>query len=280
MRKLIKPNIKTEEIYSKCSRKFRDRSLVQRLLSCENSIIETSNRFDELAELHKTYRMIESLADNGVVTSKELRKIYTDKMATKGSIGREDYDRILTIPKNNICPLCGTRVVSTLDHYLPKSKYPSLSVTPNNLIAACRDCNVAKSDTVFVSNYDETLHPYYDNIEKHRWLFCEVIESSPISFKYSIEMIDTADDLLFRRTKNHFETFKLGELYSVKAAEMISGIEYMLKRLYKSSGKKAVLKQIQEDMQSREQIAINSWEAAFYRGILKSEWFIDKWIIL
>ena len=58
--------------------------------------------------------------------------------------GRKYYDKIKAIPKYSKCPFCGVGIVSTLDHYLPKTKYPTYALTPVNLIACCADCNKNK----------------------------------------------------------------------------------------------------------------------------------------
>lgn len=278
MKSLNKPDIKVEDIYCLCAKNFRDENLVARLLSCKKNIIEASDYFDKLAKEHETYKMNEEIINKGIVSDKELKNVYTKKFAKPNSIGKKYYSEILAIPKNNLCPLCGTRIVSTLDHYLAKSKYPSLVVTPNNLIAVCRDCNFDKSDLVFVSSDDETLHPYYDNIENHRWIYCDIIESEPIGFKYSVKIIDTFDKKMYKRIQNHFEIFQLGRLFSIKASELIFGIETMLRRLYSRAGEEAVRLQIEEDMLSQEAVSLNSWQSAFYRGIYNSEWFFTDWI--
>jgi tagatose-1,6-bisphosphate aldolase non-catalytic subunit AgaZ/GatZ len=83
---------------------------------------------------------------------------------------------------------------------------------------------------------------------------------------------------MYNRVQKHFEIFKLGRLYSIKASELIFGIETMLKRLYARAGEDAVRFQIEEEMRSRETISLNSWQSAFYRGIYNSEWFYTDWI--
>ncbi len=278
MKSLKKPTMKVEDIYCLCSEDFRNEDLVERFHLYKKNVIEASNTFDELAVKHETHKMRDKAINVGIVSGDELKKIYTQKFSPKNSIGKKYYSEILAIPQNNLCPLCGARIVSTLDHYLAKSKYPSLVVTPNNLIAACRDCNFDKSDLMFTSKEDETLHPYFDNIDDHRWVYCDIIESYPIGFKYSIKMVETIDKTLYKRIKNHFEVFNLELLYSIKASEMISGIETMLRRLYARTDKEAVRLQIEEDMISREIKSLNSWQSAFYRGIYHSEWFFDEWL--
>lgn len=278
MKHLKKPDIMVEDIYCVCSRDFRDKDLVARLLSCKAGIAEASEKFEELATKHETYKMKEKVSNEGIVTGEELKKIYTQKFAAKNSVGKSYYSEILAIPDNHKCPLCGARDVSTLDHYLAKSSFPSLVLSPNNLVAACRDCNFDKSDNVFTSNENETLHPYYDYIEEKIWVYCNIIESDPVGFKYGIQMADATDITLYKRIKNHFEIFNLELLYSIKACEMFYGIESMLKRLYTRAGKEAVRLQIEEDMLSWETKSINSWQSALYRGINNSGWFFTEWL--
>ncbi len=278
MKSLKKPNLKVDDIYCLCSKDFRDKDLVKRLLESEENVIKASENFDKLAIVHETYKMQEDVTCRGVVSDKELINLYIQKLVPKKSVGREYYDYILAMPYNNICPLCGARIVSTIDHYLPKTHYPSLSVIPNNLIPSCRDCNHEKHDIKFKSKEDETLHPYFDNIENHRWVFCDVIEDDPISFKYSIKMIDSKDEMIYKRIRNHFKVLNLDVLYAIKACDIISGIEVMLKKLYKKTGVDAVREQIKEDMESYEVKSLNSWQSAFYRGVYSSEWFFDVWL--
>ncbi|WFR95705.1 HNH endonuclease [Rhizobium tumorigenes] len=64
----------------------------------------------------------------------------------------------------DICPSCGSPAVTeTLDHYLPKGKYPHFAVTPANLTPMCDPCQRRKGE----STGDATtprffIHPYFD----------------------------------------------------------------------------------------------------------------------
>ncbi|TGA97710.1 hypothetical protein E4665_11460 [Sporolactobacillus shoreae] len=71
-------------------------------------------------------------------------KVYTQKMVPKSQLGRPYYDLFLSLPPNEKCPYCGQKKVSTLDHFLPKSVYTPLIVTPTNLVPSCKDCNTEK----------------------------------------------------------------------------------------------------------------------------------------
>ncbi len=55
-----------------------------------------------------------------------------------------------------VCPYCDAAIISdgnlNIEHFLPKDKYPFLSMHPNNLISACYGCNMSegKSTNYFI----------------------------------------------------------------------------------------------------------------------------------
>ena len=67
--------------------------------------------------------------------------IYKRHFVRNGSPSRPLYEQIRMAPEHGICPLCKQRFVATLDHYLPQTRHPKLTLTPINLIPACSDCN-------------------------------------------------------------------------------------------------------------------------------------------
>ena len=64
--------------------------------------------------------------------------------------------------------------MKNLDHYLPKAKYPTLSVAPNNLIPSCRDCNMDKRDSASCDSQNIPVHLYFDDIPNEPWLHVTV----------------------------------------------------------------------------------------------------------
>lgn len=47
-----------------------------------------------------------------------------------------------------VCKRCGQREDLTVDHILPRSKYPARALDPDNLQVLCRSCNSAKGSSV------------------------------------------------------------------------------------------------------------------------------------
>ncbi|WP_247458982.1 HNH endonuclease signature motif containing protein [Bradyrhizobium sp. 153] len=64
------------------------------------------------------------------------------------------------------CPMCGSSVTGTVDHYLPKEDFPEFSVMAANLVPACSHCNSGKKGRTFrgTSRNERFLHPYFDSL--------------------------------------------------------------------------------------------------------------------
>lgn len=64
----------------------------------------------------------------------------------------------------SLCPACGEAgAPNTLDHYLPKGKYPHFCITPLNLFPMCDACQTAKKEKTMDKNDDRIfIHPYFD----------------------------------------------------------------------------------------------------------------------
>ena len=202
------------------------------------------------------------------VTAKEMSWLYENKMVGKTAPGRPVYDAIKTASPQGRCPLCGHRDVTTVDHYLPKSAYAALSVNPANLVPACSECNRMKSSAV-----KDFLHPYYDNVERDRWLWARVLETSPPAVQFAVQPPETWPSGLADRVHRHFATFGLGLLYSMQAARLISGIQGRLDVLLRDGGSAAVHDHLCQDEESWQRTGLNSWQAACYGALTASDWF-------
>ncbi|WP_371371073.1 HNH endonuclease [Sporomusa aerivorans] len=278
MRKLKKPTDRVEDVFLDCISNIESSDFKKKLQSCISEISCATEEFEikvETNQLH-TIRKMNTIA--GIVTKDEMCKVYTDKMAKKSAPGRKYYDTYMALPKNGICPLCGQRVVSTLDHYLPKKKYPTLAVTPSNLVPACKDCNKDKGEKEFENSAQETVHPYFDDIESDVWLYAKIIEENEVAFTFYVQKPESWTDTMYQRVKNHFSMFKLKALYGSHSAEEISSLKGLLTKLYKRTGSNGVSDQLKEYYESNKEVHLNSWKTAMYRALYKSKWFCEEWI--
>lgn len=175
MRSIPKPSDDPKNVYSTCISRVENPDLKNRLESVADNVRDAAVEYDRNATDGSLYLLEEHDNVAEVVSRQEMEKVYTSRMAQKGTPGRPIYDKLKASAPYGICPFCGQRTVSTLDHYLPKAYFPALVVLPYNLIPACSDCNKAKLDKVPQTAETQTLHPYYDNVNE-QWLYAKVNE--------------------------------------------------------------------------------------------------------
>lgn len=275
MRIMVKPDLVAKDVYEIYISKVKNKIFKDKLLEISDSIEAADLEYKEKSA-EQTWFLIESSDSvNGVVSKAEMEKVYTQRMVGQKAPGRDLYDKIKNSAPNGICPLCGQRTVSTLDHFLPKSDFPSLVVLPLNLIPACSDCNKAKLDKVPSQESEQTLHPYYDDVAHEQWLFAEVKETTPGYILFYISYVDVYDEVLNERIKFHFKELDLGSLYMSNANSTVTEIQFRLHKLYEKGGKNAVKAYLEEEEESRRENHVNSWHTAAYQAMMNSDWFCD-----
>ncbi|MDO8330314.1 MAG: hypothetical protein Q7T36_07585 [Fluviicoccus sp.] len=275
MKTLPEPAFNSREVIESCTSRIHNRELAERICSVIPYVENIEQGYKELGVTGGLFEIPSEASVNGVVSSLEMIKLYEGSLSKKGSSSRHYYDKIKLEAKNDICPLCSQRVVKTLDHYLPKSSHPALAVSPINLIPACSDCNKLKLDHLAVAAEDQTLHPYFDDVSSLVWLEATVMESSPPSVLYKVHESSSADQVLIKRIRRHFEVFGLQELYASQAASEMVSIRYALLEFFESSGVDGLKSFLGHQARTRSKADSNSWSAALYRAISESEWFCE-----
>lgn len=280
MRKMKKPEIKIGLIITECANNYRDKELKKKFDESINFIEKYSEKFDQEMLNHNIHSLNPQDNVNTILKKEDMVKLYTDKFTKKSQGGRKYYDILMVSAENGQCPFCGVRLVATLDHFLPKNLFPALTVSPLNLVPACRDCNSSKGEKQFLCYEDTHLHPYYDNIENEIWLEAEVIidSSSEIVVLYKVIKPDLWDGSLFERVKNHFELFDLQKLFSYQAMDEITSVKYKLKQLKKFAGVEALYEDLFDSLKSCERITLNGWKPALYRTLYKNKWFVETYL--
>jgi hypothetical protein len=281
MRHLSRPKDKNQqffnagEVFLTCVSMVKNRALKDQLLSIRPQIEIEANDYDYKAENKLLYqKQPHTPAMN--IDNQEMIRIYTDRMVDIKSKGRPIYDEILAAPPNQTCPLCGLGTVSSLDHYLPKSKFPVYSVTPNNLVPACNWCQIKKGEYYPQTEGKQLLHPYFDNIDNDVWLEAEVVVGIPAGFSYFASPPNHWTPAAKERVASHLEKLNLSILFSCNAGSRLAEIRGRLTKLYQNvGGYEAVREHLSEELLSIEADHKNSWTAAMYRAAIDSDWFCD-----
>lgn len=277
MKKICKPIEQVKEVYNVCISKINDDEKKKIMEECIDELVEDEKLYEEKAMRGELSQFPQKEIMCNAITIEEMKKVYSYRMVNKKQPGRIYYNKLLNLVE--ICPFCGVRDVSTLDHYLPKSKYASIVVTPINLLPVCRDCNINKDTINPVNDGEEIWHPYYDDFQQFRWLFVCVKQVTPPNIKYYINIPDDlANDKIIKKIKSSFIRLKLGSLYSKNAVKEMKDIEFYMKTLKTNVGISGVKQQLEMMYESFKQNDINSWKVALYENLKDNDWYIEKYL--
>ena len=276
MKTLPEPDFNVQEVLESCTAGLRDRGLARRLVGLLPTLEAAEQDYVDLGPGARLFEIAASYDVASSVSSAEMSTLYKGTLSRQGSRARRFYDRLKTAAPNDICPLCGQRVVKTLDHYLPKASYPTYALTPLNLVPACSDCNKSKLDRQAVDAGDQTLHPYFDDVDGFSWLVAEIRESSPPAAVFSVRPPDTLDATTAARLRVHFTTLGLGELYAAQAGSEMVSIRFALTEAAAARGVEGVHALLAHQARTRTLAARNSWIAALYTALAESVWFCSE----
>lgn len=204
------------------------------------------------------------------VSSAQLADLY-ERVLVKGG-ERPVYDALKARARFRRCPLCGQRDVQTLDHYLPRSEYPELCVTPANLVPCCRDCNSAKHEHVPATQDEQTFHPYFDNWSQTVVLQAAVAVADTVDVAFSISP-QAASPVWIERARAHFKLLNLGPLYSEHAAVELVQRKKDFQSTFLTEGASGLRKDLEAEAESRSFPFLNAWQPALYRGLALSKPF-------
>lgn len=273
MRSLPRPAINVRESLDACLPHLADPNLVARLGQVRDALAEAETAYIARGGDGTLYQIAPTLDVAGIVSRDEMVALYSGTFRRKKTEGRKLYNKLKGLAPNGICPLCGAQQAKTLDHCLPKSGYPTFSITPSNLVPSCSDCNRAKLAHQPGGENDQSLHPYFDHVDDAQWLFAEVLEESPAAVKYFTDPPAGWPGTKRERVARHFISLELGPLFTAQASDHLPGMRYRLQRLLARVGVDAVRGHLSEELEDLRRDRQNSWQIAMYDALVASDWY-------
>ncbi len=271
MRRLNRPPFLARDTLDLCIASIQDQGLTDRLAEIANEVEAAEAIYVQRGDLEQLFLVPQTIGI-GRLTVDEMKRVYKGTFA-KSARTRNIYDRLKKLPVNDICPMCGQRTVSSLDHYLAQSLHSVLVISPINLVPACNDCNKAKLDAQPMTAADQTLHPYFDNVDDQPWLYALVEETNPASLRFYPDPPGDWSAVKRERVFNHFRTFGLGMLYASHSGVELTNIRYGLQRIAERGSVEDVRAEMTDRAKSAEASHINSWQTAMYYALAESDWF-------
>lgn len=175
----------------------------------------------------------------------------------------------------NKCAYCGIGGIDSMDHYVPKEKYPEYSVHPFNLVPSCSKCNSKKSDLFIKNECRAIFNPYCDKEERQVLKLTINQGDSPRNITFKID---------FRHNiyKEHIARLEIIKKYKSEAIYIFSNLTGMLMsgfygfsqdspnlENYNKNMKKQLNKSILEVGKER---GINSVDYLVYKAFYNSEY--------
>ncbi len=179
------------------------------------------------------------------------------------------------------CPMCGSGSTGHLDHYLPRGAYPEFSIFTANLVPACQHCNSSGKATTFKGTAPERfIHPYFDTLADRALWRVRFIAPLP-AVNFEIEVEDWLNGDARTRVLFHLKHVLGGQFQMAMRTRWSRLPIHILHRSGDalSLNEAVVTREIAYlSGYSETSHGLNSWEAAFYRG-LDADPTARRWIL-
>ena len=261
---------KAEEVFEECARDFTTKIEYTRIaLTYLTHVKLCSDEYSGYVPRNiglLSHPQVDKLKEDDVEI---IKKLYTDKFSKKDTVGYKYY-KLIRLNANGVCPICGRGAPKTLDHFLPKSEYPLLCVTPCNLVPICRDCNTEKKDITSIDYFGLPFHPYFDVMD-NQWIECTIdfIDARSFSVEFFNGYDKTKDINMWRKYNVHIEAYGIADTFASCAIEEINNMKKNYYDLLKECGEASVKDELIKVTRSAEAVDVNSWKSALYRGLSK-----------
>lgn len=210
--------------------------------------------------------------DIPAVDSSELVWLYDNQVAKLGRPARQIYDRIIH-SSSRVCAYCQYGRSTTLDHFVPKSKHPGLAIVPWNLVPCCRDCNHNLREIFSDQPEEQFLHPY-STPNLGRWLFGEVVHSTPTVVRFYPQPHSGLPDQIRERVSYQFRTLGLNQMYSEVSARDLTETSRMLESIGRFDGPIGVRRHLEQTATAASVgLGENSRRAALFEALSNDEWY-------
>lgn len=252
-----------DEIFTNCTNLIKNiENRKDRILSYKSVIDINNESYSECFRSKIEFKPSFTPFDSKQLTL-DMIWLYDTKFAKKKSPGRRYYNDIKLSTPNERCPYCLLNTVRELDHYLPKSVVPVLSITPQNLVPVCKDCNFQKG-----SSEKLIPNPYFDNLDIDTYLNCniDIINEGILVFSYEIVKPESMDNATFQKLNNLFSKVDILHQYNNLAQDKFYNDIELIKGYTKSEN--TYFESIDAAIRGRSNgFKKNTWEFSYYNAL-------------
>lgn len=174
-----------------------------------------------------------------------------------------------------MCPSCGEAgAPGTLDHYLPKSKFPEFAILLLNLTPMCERCQGEKKTSYMcLGGKRHYLHPYFDTLDSPIFWVNFIPPYATPAFKVELDLSLHIE--LKETVKLHLAGVALEKRFKEFCATKYMHLLKSAKKAREKNPRKPIIEGINFFIDMEEQKGINSWEAVFYRSVRRNNGLLN-----
>lgn len=186
-------------------------------------------------------------------------------------------------PKRQLkyCPMCGTTLPKTYDHYLPAVLFPEFAVHPLNLVPCCGLCNSIKDDDwLCAAGERQYLHAYSDALPDAQFVHVQLHQHAAlqgVGATFSLQRPAGIASAQWRLIDSHFRRLKLIARYDDLGNDEIAEILSDGKAYLDAGGTDARAFLIARAADRKTVYGRNHWTAVLMAG-LSAHPDLDAWI--
>ncbi len=244
----------------------------QRMIDVRGGVLDAYNEYeDALPEVGDL-----DAIDITAVQKEALQHAYTVETAPMTAL----REALIGRPIVARCPFCGIGETATLDHYLPKEKYPEFSIFPPNLVPSCGVCNLRKNDLVVDGKTEVRLflHPCFDPIPDGQFMRVRTrIRFGILSVTYQMMRPPGMEQATFQRLSSHFDKLNLADRYRRMSLGHLGEQYRSFFRAYGTAQDAARVSQklLESAEEKAEVFGENFWLVLLYRALAANQDFRD-----
>lgn len=126
------------------------------------------------------------------------------------------------------CPMCGTTLPGTFDHYMPAIRFPEFAVHPLNLVPCCAKCNSTKDDDwLCAAGKRQFLHAYSDQVPDVQFVSVTLHENhtgSAVGAAFALLRPPGVPNQQWDLIDTHFRRLKLIDRYDERGNDEVAEI--------------------------------------------------------
>lgn len=269
-----------DQVYKSCVIGSRKRTFEANEVKLNAFLRACHNYYQIYANYGLLHQYIDKSEDMG--WSKDyLLYLYNSRLSKNGTTAREYYNFLKAYSVDNKCTLCHISDADSLDHFLPKEHFPSLTISPNNLIPSCDKCNRKKLGYFTNQKEAQLIHPRFEGFYQTLWLVAHFDESQNRIVVMPNKYIYDEGSTEYYRILKHVGRLGITAAYETNAMRKVREIVRATRVNNNLTLREAVMKEI-ETLQAnfeectKAKFTFDMWKWITCQALLKSDYFLTN----